>query len=81
MNAYTAHTDFNHDRPQLNSIIISTLEVKSVLQTLKLGKACGPDQVNDIILKEHCNELCTPLCNMFNRSLQISYNKCLFSGK
>ena len=72
LNANTPHADFNQDRPQLNSIIISPLEVKSVLQTLKLGKASGPDLVNNRILKELCNELCTPLCNFFNRSLQIS---------
>ena len=42
---------FNNNRPQLKNIIITPFEVKSVLHTLKLEKASGPDQVNNILLK------------------------------
>ena len=36
----------------LNSVSVTPQEVKSVLQTLKLGKSWGPDNVNYKILKE-----------------------------
>ena len=36
----------------LHNIIITVEEVRSVLQTLKLGKSSGPDNINNRILKE-----------------------------
>ena len=71
-NVDTPFANFDQDRAKLHTIVITPLEVKSVLKTLKLGKASGPDQVNNRILKELCNELATPFCNLFNISLNVS---------
>lgn len=53
----------------LSSIVISQDEVKSVLQSLKLGKSSGPDNINNKILKELSLQLSKPLCDLFNYSL------------
>ena len=54
---------------QLNRIIITPLEVESILKTLKLGKASGPNGLNNRVLKELSKELSSPLCSLFNQSL------------
>ena len=53
----------------LDSISLSPLEVESVLKSLKLGKASGPHQINNRILKELAHSLSFPLCDLFNYSL------------
>ena len=53
----------------LDDISITPDEVKSVLQTLKLGKSSGPDTINNRILKELVIPLSQPLCDLFNFSL------------
>ena len=50
----------------LDSIFLSPLEVESTLKSLKLGKASGPDQINNRILKELAHSLSFPLCDLFN---------------
>ena len=47
-----------HKLPSLN---ITALEVKSVLKNLPLGKAVGPDGINNRVLRELANELADPL--------------------
>ena len=56
---------------RLNSIILTTDEVKIVLKSLPLGKAAGPDGVNNRVLKELADVLSLPLCDLFNQSLSI----------
>ena len=53
----------------LHNIIITVEEVRSVLQTLKLGKSSGPDNINNRILKEIAYPISKPLCDLFNYSL------------
>ena len=53
----------------LNSIILTPLEVESVLKSLPIGKASGPNGLSNRILKELSKELAFPLCDLFNRSL------------
>ena len=53
----------------LHNIIITVEEVRSVLKTLKLGKSSGPDNINNIILKEIAYPISKPLCDLFNYSL------------
>ncbi|XP_045161011.1 uncharacterized protein LOC123525918 [Mercenaria mercenaria] len=60
------------DHDLLVSITISPDEVISVLQSLQLGKAAGPDSINNRILRELSLELSGPLCDLFNYSLRIS---------
>ena len=54
---------------RLNSIILTTDEVTIVLKSLPLGKAAGPDGVNNRVLKELADVLSLPLCDLFNQSL------------
>ena len=53
----------------LSSLVFTIDEVRSVLQSLPLGKASGPDAINNRVLRELSNELCNPLCYLFNKSL------------
>ena len=52
----------------LSSIELTIDEVESTLKSLAIGKACGPDQINNRILKELA-ELSPPLTDLFNTSL------------
>ena len=55
--------------PSLDSIVFTPTEVKDILNTLKLGKASGPDNVNNRILKEAAVPLSDSLCDLFNYSM------------
>ena len=44
-------------------------DVASVIATIPLGKASGPDGLNNRIIREIKNEISVPLCSLFNRSL------------
>ena len=55
--------------PNLESVTIINQDIIDVLQCLDTNKACGPDSINPILLKEAANELCYPLCKLFNLSL------------
>ena len=55
--------------PSLDSIVFTPTEVKDILNTLKLGKASGPDNVNNRILKEAAVPLSDPLCDLFYYSM------------
>ena len=59
----------NLEGPTLDSIHFSPTEVKDILSTLKLGKASGPDNVNNRIVKEAAEPLSNPLCDLFNYSM------------
>ena len=50
----------DRDGPTLNNIIFSPTEVKDFLNTLKLGKATGQDNINNRILKEAALPLSKP---------------------
>ena len=54
---------------QLDHIVLTTLEVESVLETLPLGKASGPNTVSNRILKELSSQLASPFCTFFIQSL------------
>ena len=41
------------DRPQLFSIVLSPVEVESILKTLTVGKASGPNALNNRVLREN----------------------------
>ena len=55
--------------PTLDSVVFTPTEVKDILNTLKLVKASGPDNVNNRILKEAAAPLSDPLCDLFNYSM------------
>lgn len=56
--------------PLLENITCSEDEVELMLRSLSSGKAVGPDNVNNTVLKELSHELASPLCFLFNKSLQ-----------
>ena len=49
---------------------IETSEDIDVLSTLQLNKAVGPDGISHRMLKYTCHSIATPLCKLFNLSLQ-----------
>ena len=52
----------------LNSVHFTPYEVETVLKSLKTGKASGPDNINNCILKEKSQPLSHPLFDLFNYS-------------
>jgi hypothetical protein len=80
---FTAQTNLNegdavvpalpNSIPCISSITVTVDEVKSVLGCLPLGKASGPDDINNRVLRELANELSAPLTSLFNKSLTEGY--------
>ena len=62
--------DINRLNSRLDSIVFTRLEVESVLKSLALGKASGPNGLSNRILRELSNELLTPFCSLFNQFLR-----------
>ena len=58
---------------RIENIALSPNEVTSVLKSLPLGKAAGPDGINNRILKELADCIAEPLCNLFNQSLSTGH--------
>ena len=54
---------------KFDSITVTPDDVESTLKTLQLGKAAGPDAINNQILKELADSLSLPLSDIFNYSL------------
>ena len=44
-------------------------EVRLVLKSLPVGKASGPDDINNRVLKELADQLATPFCSIFDQSI------------
>lgn len=59
-------TDITAD---LDTVVANEDGIVNVHRSLKIGKATGPDVVNNIILKELSVELSCPLCSFFNAPL------------
>ena len=57
----------------LTQLQTSPMEVKSILETLQTGKASGPDNINNYVLKSYSSVLSYPLSTLFN--LSLSSNK------
>ena len=54
---------------KLDSIIVTPEEVRDTLKSLPIGKAAGPDLINNRLLKELAQPLALPLSDLFNLSL------------
>ncbi|MCG8034058.1 MAG: reverse transcriptase family protein [Candidatus Thiodiazotropha taylori] len=54
----------------LDEIVLTPLEVQSTLETLPLGKASGPNGLNNRILRELAMQVSSPYCSLFNQSLR-----------
>ena len=57
------------DGAGLSNILVTCDEVESVRKALPIGKATGPDAINNCLLRELAHELSPPLCSLFNQSL------------
>ena len=53
----------------LSNIVLTSDEVESVLKSLPVGKAVGPDGISNRVLKELSREISPALCGFFNQSL------------
>ena len=53
----------------LSTIVLTPLEVESVLKSLPVAKASGPDGLSNRVLRELSKELSVPYCSLFNQSL------------
>ena len=56
----------------LPQIVISTQDVKDVLETLDTSKATGPDCINPTLLKQAASAIAQPLSKFYNLSLRTS---------
>ena len=54
-----------------NNIVLSPLEVESVLKSLPVAKASGPDGLSNRFVRELSKELSVPYCSLFNQSLRV----------
>ena len=69
----TRYGDFlHHSRAALTTRPrrLSEFEVESVIKTLVIGKASGPNGLSNRILRELSSELAIPFCSLFNQSLR-----------
>ena len=56
----------------LSNFVITEAEVKAALLSLTLGKASGPDEINNRVLQALATELSPEFTTLFNQSLQQS---------
>ena len=63
----------------LNSIVVTASEVKDAISCLKVGKASGPDGIDNRIWIQMSDQLSTPLSEIFKRA--FPFGKCLRHGK
>ena len=63
----------NRTQSSLSQLILEPYEVDLVLKGLPLGKASGPDGLNNRLLLELSLELSGPLCTLFNYSLRTGF--------
>ena len=56
---------------ELSSLHLTPVEIETVFKSLPVGKAAGPDSINNRVLRKLASELSVPFCCLFNRSLQI----------
>ena len=58
-----------HSDPKLTNINITKESVTKHIKNLKASKSAGPDGFHPRVLKEQVNEIVTPLCEIFSKSL------------
>ena len=70
-NARVPNIDCYTNNNIFSNLVITPLEIESVLKNLPLGKAVGSDDINNRILRELAHELSFPICSLLNHSLQL----------
>ena len=61
-----------HSANLLSSIIVRREEVCIILKAFDTGKACGPDQISNRVLKDVAEAISEPLTDLFNSGLSLS---------
>jgi hypothetical protein len=72
--------DTNHVPPDipsrtdalLSNIYITEHDVKDILQTLKIGKACGDDGITHQMLRSTSETICIPLCQKLLKCFDLN---------
>ena len=59
------------NEPVLEQLYFNENEVEDILSILDISKAIGPDSINPRLLKEGCGILKSPLCRLFNMSIEL----------
>ena len=57
---------------KISDIEMSVDEMRNLLKSLDTSKACGPDGIPALLLKECCEQVAPSLCAIFNQSLSSS---------
>ena len=65
----TLPPDITLPEHSLNFLSTSPFEVETMLKSLQVGKATGPDAINNPVIKELAKPLSFPLSDLFNFSL------------
>ena len=58
---------------ELNNIEFFRTEVETILKSLTIGKASGPNNLSNRILRELAHEISSPFCNLFNQSINLGF--------
>jgi len=56
--------------PTLSRIVVTTSDVDDAIKCLKIGKASGPDGIDNRVLRESVHQISTVLRDLFNSCLQ-----------
>ena len=59
------------NEPVIEHLFFHENEVEDILSILDISKAIGPDSINPRLLKEGCRILKSPLCRLFNMSIEL----------
>ena len=65
----TLHQTVKNTTYKLHSIIVTSKELNDKLKSLPIGKAAGPDLINNKLLKELAQPLALPFSDLINFSL------------
>ena len=57
--------------PFISEVIVSELEIETLLKTLDINKATGPDEIPARLLKVSASIIAPSLCKLFNKSLRL----------
>ena len=63
----------NYSTNTIDSIHLAFEEISYILKSLQVGKACGPDMINDRILREIADSVLPILTDLFNTSLSFAH--------
>jgi hypothetical protein len=61
----TVHGHASRTDALLSNIYITEHDIKDILQTLKIGKACGDDGITHQMLRSTSETICIPLVYQF----------------